>query len=728
MHSWFLLAFLSFNISAQITCQGDNHCASQMLRVDINNNLFNEENISTLRPALEQLASPEVLPSLIEQEYQLMDIPFPQRTATCLREKAENSPGFENIDCHERGLCQREDLDPNIKEQLCFALPCAIFEGNLMAGSCQDVEMIYTTELGFENHPLDLKKARFTPTSIDINQSEVNMCFTINELELSMGMELTYDSTGTAFPNNKISLSNINANLTEPRNVCIKAKLDVTSPSIISDIEIIPQDDGFFITTDVIRAASAALRIDGLSGYSPENIADVQAELLPRLIHPIRQSVEEAVKESLGDVFEEELTKLVAPLSPSENRSTFVHADDFMTQMGMANQELRQKLDKWECSQIVASNQTIPQHHNCLADGMGFNRDMTAGDMVGRVESLREDVVRHVIENDISSKYVENRIQQIKELIPQDVSMISMSFFDSLNSNTQNDLRRRQETSNNFAVREIDRLIERIQTGQTAQVTQDFIELTSNIEDYNMRSIGVSLPGFCDVLNPSPHAGRSMPGCPAQIYTDLEQMNVLIAKLWENGALCSRSSGAYVPVLDEQGNQRYHPDDIEAEGPVMARKGCMIDIDPKMSCFIKEPPTIEYNAQKEKYSLDIYLQHCYRGPETLVFGRFGGDFEATVDFTPSACGNGDFCISEAEVDWEVVPGTERYALKQTSFFHGKVMEALNDNIAKATGETIQLPMASVVPGLENMPLRAEGRVDTGPGFFGICMELASEEE
>jgi hypothetical protein len=104
-------------------------------------------------------------------------------------------------------------------------------------------------------------------------------------------------------------------------------------------------------------------------------------------------------------------------------------------------------------------------------------------------------------------------------------------------------------------------------------------------------------------------------------------------------------------------------------------------------------------------------------------GRIGGDFNLDFSFTPKACNGGDFCMDNPDVNWSVVPGSERFALRPESMLNGLVQSNIQSAINGAIGDTIRIPMATSVGPLASVPLEAEGRVDTGPGFFGACLRL-----
>lgn len=258
----------------------------------------------------------------------------------------------------------------------------------------------------------------------------------------------------------------------------------------------------------------------------------------------------------------------------------------------------------------------------------------------------------------------------------------------------------------------IDPLIDRISRNQLESSIFSFIEIQNQLSNGSAsRNVGVSVPEICSDRNPSPHARRSIPNCPVQAYVDLNEMNQVMNRMWNAGRLCQRGRGAFVA-----GNPEY-----DAEGKPNGN-GCYFEV-AGMGCYLNNAPQITYDTRTRKYKTSVNLKSCYRGPVMFGQGRIGGDFNVNFSFTPKACNGGDFCMDNPDADWSVVPGSERFAMRPSSMLNSIVTSKINESMNKALGDTIRLPMASGVGPLANVPLEAEGRVDTGPGFFGACLRL-----
>ena len=104
-------------------------------------------------------------------------------------------------------------------------------------------------------------------------------------------------------------------------------------------------------------------------------------------------------------------------------------------------------------------------------------------------------------------------------------------------------------------------------------------------------------------------------------------------------------------------------------------------------------------------------------------GKVAGDINFEIGYTPAICGQGDFCLENGQASWNVVPGTARYALKESSFLNGIVRRTIDKKLDEVIGQTIRLPLSSGEGAMSQIPLAAEGRIDVGPGYFGACLKV-----
>ena len=179
--------------------------------------------------------------------------------------------------------------------------------------------------------------------------------------------------------------------------------------------------------------------------------------------------------------------------------------------------------------------------------------------------------------------------------------------------------------------------------------------------------------------------------------------------------MCMKGRGRFSPAMTN-GAPVY-----DSEGAPVAQDGCYLEA-AGMGCYIKAPPQIKFDQATKKYKTSVNLENCFRGPVVFGQGRFGGDFNIDLAYKPTACNNGDFCVKDAEAKWSVVPGSERYALRPTSYLHDIVTDKISEAINGAIGNSLRIPLSQGVGPLANFPLESEGRVDAGPGYFGVCMQ------
>lgn len=709
----FLMGFLiiTFVMKAEAQhCLDSSQCRSQLLRLEVANNALEDGAAESLLPSLQAFAHSPTLTNIIQNQFQIKTLPFPPNGEVCRREQEEGDPAFRNVDCNSRDLCSNTSLNAAARERICFRLPCPMLEGTLNSGKCDQVENIYPTQISFPT-ALEIQNISLNPTSVSYENKQAKICFRIDRLDLTMSTRLSLDTTGTELPDNFIQVDNINPHLDAPREACVEATMDLTSSNPVSNMKITYPNPPF-ITDQMIRSAAAGLRISGLSGYPADALATVQSEVAPALFHPLRESIESGVRDGLEQVFEEELQKIVSPITSARNgTSSFINSRNFMSELGYGNMGISRAIDTAECTLIRARGKEIPRGHSCLGikDEEGNPRQYNTNSFntpFFALGSLR-DVTSH---KDITSESFKQRLialqEQIRQLPPEPAE----------GAESERETEWRLSSHARWIEREVgdlQKIIDRITQAQLGSRLFDFVEIQNQLRGNQASNIGLSLPEICDEVRPSPHAGREMRGCPIQIYADLSEFNQLLTRMWESGRMCMTGRGPFVASKDENGNDVYN-----SEGAQLG-SGCQLEMG-GMRCFIKSPPQIRYDGGGRNYKMSIGLEKCFRGPVILGQGRFGGDINIDVGFQPQACEGGDFCMNNPKATWNVVPGTERYAMRESSRLHDMVTNGINSGLNGALGDTIRLPLANALGGV---PLRAEGRVDSGPGFFGVCLEL-----
>lgn len=703
-----LLLFSHSSFAEEDEC--DPKCASQLLRVDIAANVLNNNNAQGLLPALTSLSESPTLHSALQKDFPLLPLGFPQTLETCLREKAEGDPKFRDIDCNKPGLCSDKGLDIDVKEKICFKLPCPILEGTLNPGKCNEAKDIYPDGISFPT-PIKIEKISLTPTKVDFKNGAANLCFKMNELSIKMSTSLSLDTAKTSLPDKSIDITNINPVLDGPRDICITANINLGSENPISNIKLVPQGNSPFISDNMIREASKKLQINGLSGYPKDQLAQIQAELIPVLFQPLRDSIEKGVKDSLGKAFEDQIKKTIGPIA-SGNTSTVIDSRNMMSEMGVANMMVKDQLAKAECAALKAARREIPAKHACI--GLPHYSGVVTQDF--EATSIELSIFLSMAKGKkITSESIKQRLIALREVLLAEKP--SDFFTEGKNEEQLADLQEwHTEAAETKVKEEIDPLINAISNNQIENQLYDFIEIQNQLNNGASNSIGLSLPEICSE-KPSPHAGKKMKNCPVQVYADLNEFNKVLKKMFDTGRLCMEGQGNYQPKLDAQGKPAY-----DAEGRPIANAGCYMEVE-GMGCHLKAPPQIKYDTKTKKYGFSIGLQGCFRGPVIFGIGKFGGDFNIDFAFAPKACSNGDFCMENPDIKWNVVPGSERFNLQDGSFLKKFITNKLNDAITGSLKNTIRLPMAQGVGPLASVPLQAEGRVDSGPGYFGACLEI-----
>jgi hypothetical protein len=263
-------------------------------------------------------------------------------------------------------------------------------------------------------------------------------------------------------------------------------------------------------------------------------------------------------------------------------------------------------------------------------------------------------------------------------------------------------------------------LEKRISDAQLKSNVINGIQIVSSIgKSDSMSGVGIALPDICDVTNPSPHAGRSIPNCPIQTYVDTNELNRLMDAMYKSGRLCHSGKGDYVPELNSKG-EIVRNNDGSPRGT-----GCLFSIEDDadgMRCFLNGAPQINYDPQSGGYKVSLKTKECFRGAVALGQGKIGGDINFDIGYTPAICDQGDFCLKDGKAEWSVVPGTARFALKDSSWLNGIVRKTVDKKLDEIIGQTIRVPLSSGEGMMSKVPLEAEGRIDKGPGFFGACLK------
>jgi len=696
-----LLFFLSMNgaWAQDLPCAEGGRCQSQLMRVEVANETLNQVVNSAQQledvaiPAIDTFLKSESFAKSFITDYPMEPMGFPVNTIRCESEKSEGDPNFVGIDCADPMLCASPTVSNLVKDEICLKVPCPLLKGNEM-NQCPTNGQARPTLVHFPE-PVGVRKLEMRPTSITSENNVLRACFDVTELELSTALEMEFQQD-PAVSYDRLGMRNVRVKLDGPRQVCMSASVDMRLPNPVSQIRIESQS-GDFVSNGMVDSALATAQVYGLDGYSATTVGILQTTALPPVVRYLRPTVEAAIKESLAEVFQEQVGVMMNSFGGAATPTTMqTGSDSFVSELGVGNLAVSKYVDLMDCALKKRNGTPIPATHKCLNQIYHFKN-----------KNLRlQDIPKP-----------EKAAQYLRE---------QMEFYEHVTSESmRQEILALEPTMAQMGLAELYRTqvlpqANRITTNQMSSQLLNNVELMTSLGGRVNSSFGVSLPEICDLTNPSPFANRSIPNCPVQTYVDLNEFNKLLTSMYESGRLCHRGRGNYVPELTANGEQRYN-NNGSPRGT-----GCKFFLEGKedgMSCFLNGAPQLRFDSATQGYKLQMNTQSCFRDAVILGQGKIGGDINFEIAFNPSVCEGGDFCIEDGQAEWNVVEGTARYALRESSFLNGMVRGKIDEELNKLLGETIRLPMSSTEGPMSVMPLEAEGRVDKGPGFFGACLKL-----
>ncbi|MBD64863.1 MAG: hypothetical protein CME62_06630 [Halobacteriovoraceae bacterium] len=672
-------------------CGNAINCQSQLFRLNVSeqavNDMFGNRNVLNQfgAPALEAFLNSDMFQENFVTEYPMENaIAFPHNKVKCLREKEDGDPNFADVDCELPNLCSDADIPEEARVEICLQLPCSLLIEDFE--QCRSESVARPTNITFPR-PISLKDIELEPTQSEVLESgEIQSCFKLKKLDMSLAVDVSFETEDDIeYP--QIGMDNINLNLDGERDVCVRLKVDMTQSPPISDFQII-RGEGDFVSDDMIQASARAATFTGLEGYSEvtQNIAKNTA--LPAMARYLRPSVEDAVQLALSSAFQEQIALHTSNLDSFNGLNQTLPVDNsILSEVGISNLMFNAHVETLECSILKKELGGLPNPHSC--------RELDDVPKIKKAVKRLEEAAR--LYSGVSSERTRTKLNELTARINQIPS-------------------RRQ-----YAPR-VATIANMIQSNQD---NLDIIEGLEFMVDVNEDDIGlgVGLIGICNELQPSSFAGRSIENCPIEAYFDLNEFNNLFRRMYETGALCHQGAGDYVPELNSQGQQIYNSDGSPRGSGCLFR---MEDDEDGMRCFLNGPPRFDYLAESDTYNISLDTVGCFRGAVFLGQGKIGGDINFDIAYTPEVCNGGDFCLNNGNVNWNVVPGTARFALKDSSILNGIVVGKINDTLQETLSESIQIPLTTEDSPMANIPLVSEGRVDRGPGYFGMCMQPQPE--
>ena len=268
-----ILSILSLPVALAERCIGESECESQLLRVQVSNKVLDtqvaqQSALETLRT----LASSEWLRTKIIRPFIIKELAFNLNREICQREKSENDADYKNVNCEAMNLCSDPQLNPKVKERICFSSPRPLFEGLLQIGKCNGNPISYASKIGFPEN-LEIKNIKLTPQEIRFDNGKGSLCFKVEDLKLSIGAELEFNFEGTQLPQGPLRVLGIELNQDRPQDICVTADIDISSNTPVTNIQIQTQENAPFVSAQMLRSISQGLRIEGLAGYPEDSIA-----------------------------------------------------------------------------------------------------------------------------------------------------------------------------------------------------------------------------------------------------------------------------------------------------------------------------------------------------------------------------------------------------------------------------------------------------------------------
>jgi hypothetical protein len=679
--------------------EDDSRCRSQLMRLDVTNEALNQTLASTQRledlalPAIDTFLQSDAFAESFITDYPMESMGFPFNAERCLSEQSQGDPNFLGLDCANPLLCSDASVSEAAKKEVCLNVPCSLLMGNQM-NQCPPNGEARPTQVHFPQ-PVGVRKLAMSPTSISAEGTTLKICFAITQMEITTAVEMEFQRIPQLTYKN-LGMRDLKVNLDGPRQICMSATVDMNAANPVSGIKI-ENIGGDFVSNVMVDRALAQAQVYGLDGYSATTVGILQTTALPPIVRHMRPTVEAAVRESLSEVFEEQIGVLINSLKRGSAPTTVATpSDSFVSELGVGNLSVSKYVDLMDCAVKKQNGTPIPAEHKCFNQIYPFEND-----------NLRlQDIPKPAK----AAQYLREQMNIYEHVTSERLRQQILGFEATMTTPALAELYRTQ----------LKPLADMIPANQLRSNLLNNVELMTNLGGRLNSSFGVSLPEICDLNNPSAHANRSIPNCPVQAYVDLDEMNRLLTSMYETGRLCHRGRGDYVPQLTSNGQQRY------ADNGAPLGDGCKFLVEGEengMSCYLNGAPQLRFDPATQGYKLQMNTKACFRDAVFLGQGKIGGDINFDIAFSPSVCDGTDFCLENGNAQWNVVEGTARYALRESSWFNGLVRDTIDDKLNELLGQTIRLPLFSNDGPMSMIPMEADGRVDKGSGYFGACFKL-----
>ncbi|MFL5785671.1 MAG: hypothetical protein ACJ76H_13730 [Bacteriovoracaceae bacterium] len=674
-------------------------CQSQLMRMQVDSNAISgllhktDELEKRALPAIRTYLDSDRFKKSFITDWPLPSVGFPFNIELCKKEKARDEK-FKDVDCSNWNLCGDPSYSEEIKRRICFALPCSFMMGSHM-DKCPSDASARPKNINFTT-PLALKQLDLVPENVTLEGNVVRSCFKVNAMKVVLSVGIDFDKNGTDYEN--IGLNNLDVTLDSQKEVCLDATIDLSKKPILSNVHLRPVGDAPFVSNAMIDRSLRGSTVVGLSGYTPETLDIAKLSALPPLARYFRPTVENAIANVLSTQFEKTVSNYLGGVSFTGGPTRMeTPSDSMISELGVGNIAVRKYVDLLDCAMMKAEKTPIAADNSCYTSSYP-----------GRIS------------NNYSLKNlpkVDDAIKMLKETVARNSNVTS----ESIRARLEGMGPRFQKLglAGNFS-RDIVPLTERIKATQSSSTLMSGIELVGNLSNDSQLSVGFCVPDICDKQKASTHENRSIPNCPIQTYVDINELNNLMKAMYDSGRLCHRGQGDFVVAKNGKGEI------ARDKSGFAVGQGCVfaIEEDPDgLRCYLNGPPTMKFDPATKRYNVSLSTRECLRGGVFVGLGKIGGDINFNIGFTPTICNGGDFCLENGEADWNVVPGTAKYALRDSSWLHGAVKSRIDSNLREMVSSTIRFPLTSGSGPLANVPVVPEGRTDMGNGYFGACLKV-----
>ncbi len=696
----FFLALLLIPFFSFAQTPAGSQCQSQLMRLQVESNALNGviSNSQALQervlPTLRTYLDSDAFKSGFLRDYPLVPVGFPYDHALCEREKTElGNAHFHEINCQDPELCSNPQVNSIVKTRLCFALPCSFVMGSRM-GQCTRNAIARPAHMNFVE-PVKLSALTLVPQNVSIDGNNLRSCFKMTALRTQMSIAIDFENQG--IPYEQIGLNHLELNLDGERQICLNANFDLSHVPILSNVRLENVGGGPFVSDAMIDQALRGSTVTGLSGYSPETLQILKTTGLPPMARHFRSSIETAIAGVLSTTFETTVSGYLGGLNGQRTPTKMANTpDSIISELGVGNLSVKKYVDLMDCSLLKRERLPIPPDHACMTADYAFLEHTLTLSRVPTPERaaqlLRESMARN---DNVTSEALKERILN---LAPRFERLNLRPLFES----------------------QVRPLSEQIALNQSQSTLTSGVEFIGQLSNQSQLNVSFCLPDLCDHEKASPHANRSIPNCPIQAYVDINELNNLLRAMYTSGRLCHRGRGDFVPQRDSRGEI------VRDHGGLAQGQGCLLSVEENpdgLRCYLKGAPQLKYDPATRRYNVSLRTQECFRGGVFIGAGKIGGDIDFNIGFTPTICNGGDFCLENGSADWHVVPGTARYALRESSWLNGMVRGRIDSNLREIISTSLRFPLTSGRGPLANIPVVPEGRTDMGEGYFGACLKV-----